>query len=222
VQTFNRIFVLAALVVLLVLGAFVLVAPAAWLNLMRMIADWFRGSVFAAYSDTGRVLARVLIAIVWAAFIGFLIWLELRQGRSRDIEIVHHAGESTIRIGTEDVRERVKTQVDALSGVLGSKVHVIGRDRAVELKLDVTVTKDLDLVAKAEEIALIARQVAQDQLGLKLASKPQVAIRAKAGRSGAAPEPARASLGEVTPPVVPPPSVDHPPIGDSEGDRPAQ
>jgi hypothetical protein len=135
VHTFNRIFVLVMLSLLLVLGAFVLIAPAAWLSLMRSIADWFRGTVFVAYSDTGRVLARVLMAVVWAALIGSLIWLELRQGSSRDIEIVHHAGESTIRISTEDVRERVKSQVDAIPGVLGSKVHVIGRDRAVELKL---------------------------------------------------------------------------------------
>ncbi len=91
VHTFNRIFVLVMLSLLLVLGAFVLIAPAAWLSLMQSIADWFRGTVFVAYSDTGRVLARVLMAIVWAALIGFLIWLELRQGSSRDIEIVHHA-----------------------------------------------------------------------------------------------------------------------------------
>jgi hypothetical protein len=203
VHTFNRIFVLVMLSLLLVLGAFVLIAPAAWLSLMRSIADWFRGTVFVAYSDTGRVLARVLMAVVWAALIGSLIWLELRQGSSRDIEIVHHAGESTIRISTEDVRERVKSQVDAIPGVLGSKVHVIGRDRAVELKLDVTVTKDLDLVAKAEEVALVARQVAQDQLGLRLAGKPQVSIRAKAGSSPIAPAPARPA---ATPVVEPTPS----------------
>ena len=132
-QTFNRVFVVAALGVLLVLGVFVLVAPAAWLSLMRAIADWFRGTVFVAYSDTGRVLARVLMAIVWAASIGFLIWLELRQGSSRDIEIARHTGESAIRISTDAVRERVKARVDAIPGVLSSKVHVIGRDRAVEL-----------------------------------------------------------------------------------------
>lgn len=222
-QTFNRVFVVAALGVLLVLGVFVLVAPAAWLGLMRAIADWFRGTVFVAYSDTGRVLARVLMAMVWAALIGFLIWLELRQGGSRDIEIARHTGESAIRISTDAVRERVKARVDAIPGVLSSKVRVIGRDRAAEMKLDVTVTKDLDLVAKAEEIALAVRQVAQEQLGLKLASKPQVAIRAKAGRPSVAPptaEPAAvAPVDSVPPPALP--LAEESASVDAEAERPA-
>jgi hypothetical protein len=182
VQTFNRIFFIAALSVLPVLGVFVLVAPAAWLSLMWAIADWFRGAFFVAYPDTGRVPACALMGIVWAALIGFLIWLELRRDSSRNVKIARHASESSIHISADAVRERVKAQVDAIPGVLGSKVHVIGCDHVVELKLDVTITKDLDPSAGAEEIALAARQVAQDQLGLKLANDPQVAIKAKVGR----------------------------------------
>lgn len=213
-NTFNRIFVIVTLGVLLVLGAFVLVTPAGFLALMQSIANWFRGTVFAAYSDTGRVLVRLILAIVWIALIGLLLWWEVRRPGSRHIEIARYTGGSTIRISTDAVQEKVKEQVDAIAGVLESKVHATGRNRAVELSLDVSVTKDVDLVAKAEEVAAVTRQVVQDQLGLKLAGKPQVAVKAKAGKPAIAkplpakePAPAPAPtplLAEEETPYLPP------------------
>lgn len=238
-NTFNRIFVIVALGVLLVLGAFALVTPAGFLALMQSIADWFRGTVFAAYSDTGRVLVRLILAIIWVALIGLLLWWELRRPGSRTIEIARYTGGSTIRIGTEAVQEKVKEQVDAIAGVLESKVRATGRNRAVELSLDVSVTKDVDLVAKAEEVAAVTRQVVQDQLGLKLAGKPQVAIKAKPGKPAIAkplpiqepaPAPAPASaplLAEEETPYLPPAVTETeytppPPItNDPEPQRPA-
>ncbi|BCX03587.1 MAG: hypothetical protein KatS3mg053_1525 [Candidatus Roseilinea sp.] len=211
-NTFNRVFVIVTLGVLLILGAFALVTPAGFLALMQSIANWFRGTVFAAYSDTGRVLVRLILAIIWIALIGLLLWWEVRRPGSRNIEIARYTGGSTIRISTDAVQEKVKEQVDAIAGVIESKVHATGRNRAVELSLDVSVTKDVDLVAKAEEVAAVTRQVVQDQLGLKLAGKPQVAIKAKAGKLAIpkplpAREPAAAPaplLAEEETPYLPP------------------
>jgi hypothetical protein len=73
--------------------------------------------------------------------------------------------------------------VDNLSGVIGSKVKATTHSKAVDVHVDVLATKDSDLVAKAEEIAAIARMIVQDQLGLKLHSKPQVTIKAGAGKA---------------------------------------
>lgn len=209
-NAFNRIFVIVTLVVLLVLGAFALVTPAGLLSAMQSIANWFRGTVFAAYSDTGRVLVRLILAIVWVALISLLLWWEVRRTGSRHIEIARYTGGSTIRISTDAVQEKVKEQVDAIAGVIESKVHATGHNRAVELKLEVSVTKDVDLIAKAEEVAAATRQIVQDQLGLKLAGKPQVAIKAKAGRPitpkpAQEPQPAPAPLlAEEETPYLPP------------------
>lgn len=203
-NTFNRVFVIVMLGALLVFGAFALVMPAGFLALMQTVANWFRGTVFAAYSDTGRVLVRLILAIIWVALIGLLLWWELRRPGSRTIEIARYTGGSTIRITTEAVQEKVKEQVDTIAGVIESKVRATGRSRAVELSLDVSVTKDVDLVAKAEEVAAITRQVVQDQLGLKLASKPQVAIKAKSGKPAVAtPKPAQAQAPAPAPAEAP-------------------
>ncbi|MDW8351098.1 MAG: alkaline shock response membrane anchor protein AmaP [Anaerolineae bacterium] len=241
-NTFNRVFVIVMLVALLVLGVFALVTPAGLLALMQTIANWFRGTVFASYSDTGRVLVRLILAILWAALIGLLLWWELRRSGSRTIELARYTGGSTIRISTEAVQEKVKEQVDAIPGVIESRVRATGRNRAVELSLDVSVTKDVDLVAKAEEIAAITRQVVQDQLGLKLSAKPEVAIKAKSGKAPAKPTPVHEQpapspaptplLAEEETPYLPPAAAEAehhlpPPApsstvnGDAESQRPA-
>ena len=60
-------------------------------------------------------------------------------------------------------------------------VKATGRDRAVEITVDVTATRDTDLVMKADEVAGLTRHIVQSELGLRLAGKPQVFIKAKDG-----------------------------------------
>lgn len=181
-NAFNRIFVIITLVVLLVAGVVTLLSPAFTLGLMQNTANNIHNSFFAGYSDAGRIIARISLAIGWAMLFGFLLWAQLRRSSSRTIEVARYTGGNAIRISTGAVAEKVQDAVNAVGGVIDAKVKATGRERAVEIKLDVTATKDTDLVSKAEEIAIVTRQVVQDQLGLKLSGKPQVSIRAKEGK----------------------------------------
>lgn len=181
-NAFNRIFVVITLSVLLVLGAVTLISPGFILNLMQNTANNIRENVFAGFTDIGRVITRITLAIGWIMLMGLLLWRELRRTSSRTIEVARYTGGNAIRISTAAVAEKVQDAVSAIEGVIDAKVKATGRERAVEIKLDVTATKDTDLVSKAEEIAICTRQVVQDQLGLKLSGKPQVAIQAKEGK----------------------------------------
>jgi hypothetical protein len=178
-NAFNRVFVIITLVVLLVAGVLALVAPAFTLSLIQNTANSIRTNFFAGFTDVGRFIARVTLAIGWAMLMGLLLWREMRRSSSRTIEVARYTGGNAIRISTGAVAEKVQDAVNGISGVIDAKVKATGRERAVEIKLDVTATKDTDLVSKAEEIAIVTRQVVQDQLGLKLSGKPQVAIQAK-------------------------------------------
>lgn len=180
-NAFNRVFVIITLIVLLAAGVITLLSPAFTLGLMQNTANNIRAGFFGGYSDTGRIIARVMLAIGWAMLFGFLLWTQLRRSSSR-IEVARYTGGNSIRISTSAVAEKVQDAVNAVGGVIDAKVKATGRERAVEIKLDVTATKDTDLVSKAEEIAIVTRQVVQDQLGLKLSGKPQVSIRAKEGK----------------------------------------
>jgi hypothetical protein len=181
-NAFNRVFVIVALVALLVAGVVTLLSPAFTLSLLQNTANNIRNTFFLGFTDIGRVITRVTLAIGWAMIFGFLLWTQLRRSSSRTIEVARYTGGNAIRISTGAVAEKVQDAVNAVGGVIDAKVKATGRDRAVEIQLDVTATKDTDLVSKAEEIAITTRQVVQDQLGLKLSGKPQVSIRAKEGK----------------------------------------
>jgi len=181
-NAFNRIFVIIALIVLLVAGAITLAVPALTLNFIRTTADSMHTTFFASFSDVARVIVRILLALVWVLLMALLIWVEFRRPGSRTIEVARYTGGSAIRISTAAVADKVEEAVNAAGGIIDAKVKATGRNRAVELRLDVTATKDTNLVQKAEEIASITRQVVQDHLGLKLAGKPEVAIKAKQGK----------------------------------------
>jgi hypothetical protein len=182
-NVFNRVFVIITLLVVMVVGAVTLVSPAFVLGLMRSAADTIRTTAFAGFTDVGRVITRIILALAWIGFIVLVIWAELRRPGSRTIEVARYTGGSAIRISTGAVADKVHEAVSAISGVIDAKVKATGRNRAVELRLDVSATKETDLVQKAEEIAVVTRQVVQDQLGLKLVGKPIVAIQAKHGKA---------------------------------------
>ncbi|MFN3705807.1 MAG: hypothetical protein ACK4WM_07425 [Thermoflexales bacterium] len=178
---FNRAFVIVTLVVLIPLGAFTLLWPAGMLSLMHTLADTARITFFAGFTDIGRFITRVSLAIVWVAVLGSLLWLETRRGTSRTIEVARYSGDNTLRISTEAVAEKLSENIHALEGVIHAKVKAKGRDRAVEISVEVTTSRDTDLVMKAEEVANLVRHIVQTELGLRLAGKPQVSIKAKEG-----------------------------------------
>lgn len=216
-NAFNRIFVIITLAILLVLGAATLISPAFVLNLAQSVADTVRHSFFRAYTDIGRFITRFILAIVWVALLGVLLWLELRRPGSRTIEVARYTGGSAIRISTTAVADKVREEVNALDGVIDTHVQATGRNKAVELKLDVSAAKGVDLVAKAEEIAQVTRRVAQDELGLKLTGKPEVAIQPKSGKPMAA-KPPKPTLALETPSAPELPASD---VASTDSQRPA-
>jgi hypothetical protein len=223
-NAFNRVFVVAALIALIIAGTITLVSPALTLSLIRNAADSMRAGPFAGFTDVGRVITRFILAIVWIALIGALLWLELRRPGSRTVEIARYTGGNTIRISTDAVAEKIKEEVCAVAGVIDAKVRAIGRNRAVELQLDVSAAKDVDLVAKAEEIATLTRRIAQDELGLKLTGKPQVAIKAKQGKPAQIKQTSKPAFSSIEEPAALPTMVlpEPPIIIDKEPQQPAQ
>ena len=164
---FNRIFTVASILVLIILGLGILLVPAGLAVLVNSLLQLV---------DISQGIIRILVAIVVFGIGVLLLWLEFRRPGSRTVEVVRSTG-GRIHITTGHVEERIAQQVDALSGVISSRVRVSERDKAVMARVDVQAAPDLDLVAKGEEIATVTRMVVQDQLGLKLYGKPQITIQ---------------------------------------------
>lgn len=182
-NVFNRIFTVVGIIVLIVVGAATLISPAIVLAFIQNSANAIHVSVFAGMTDWARFGVRVLATVIFVLIMLGLLWLELRRPAQRTIEVGRYTGGTTIHISTDAVESKIRDAVDALSGVIGAKVRATHRNKSVELSMDVLATRETDLVAKAEEIAAITRLIVQDQLGLKLHSKPQVTIKAGAGKA---------------------------------------
>src|SRR5689334_7469963 len=108
---FNRIFTVATIVVLIILGLGILLAPAGLavlVNSLLQIVDFSQGII------------RILAAIVVLGVGILLVWLEFRRPGSRTVEVVRSTG-GRIHITTGHVEERIAQQVDALSGVISSR-----------------------------------------------------------------------------------------------------
>jgi hypothetical protein len=175
-NTFNRIFTIVGLVILILAGALALLAPAAFLALLGNLANAIHAGPLGGMSDVGRFLVRLLIAVVYVGALGSLVWLQFRGFGGRTVEVQRSTG-GRIRLTTRDLEQRIQQQVNAISGVVSSRVRVSERDNAVVAQLEVEAMPELDPVAKGEEVAVNTRLVVQDQLGVKLAGKPQVTVR---------------------------------------------
>src|ERR1035437_10192661 len=124
---FNRIFTIISLVVLAILGVATLVVPAQMLQFASDLANSIHFEVFGGMTATARISIRVALALVFALVIFLLLWLETRRGGARHVEVAKASG-GRIRIHTSDVESRIQQQVDAVSGILSSRVRVNERD----------------------------------------------------------------------------------------------
>jgi membrane protein implicated in regulation of membrane protease activity len=173
---FNRIFTIVSLVLIAILGAATFVIPDRMLLFVSGSADFIHTSLLGGMTDAARLGIRVVAALILLVVVFFLLWLETRRGSSRHVEVAKATG-GQIRITTRDVEARIQQQVDAVSGIITSRVRVNEHDRAVVARLDVEAAPGVDLVAKGEEVAAVTRIAVQDQLGLKLFGKPQITLK---------------------------------------------
>lgn len=164
---FNRIFTIITILILIVVGLAVILMPPA----LQTASASTLGSIAAI-----DPVIRAGVAILFTIILFFLLWLEVRRPGSKTVEVVKSTG-SRIRITTSHVEERLGQQIDALGGVIKSRVKVGERDGQVVTELEVVASPGLDIVAKGEEIAAIVRMTVADQLGLKLYGKPQITIK---------------------------------------------
>lgn len=178
---FNRIFTIVGLAVLLALGAAVLLAPGQMLAWAHAAANSMRIQLFPGWADLTRMLVRVAAAIVWVAAISGLLWLELRRPPARMLTVVRRDGGAAIQVAASTVESRIDDAVDGLPGVIATHTTVRPRSKGVDVNVDVRATRETDPVSRAAEAAELVRGIVQNDLGLRLAGDPQIAVRTSAG-----------------------------------------
>jgi hypothetical protein len=189
---FNRVVVTLLLLALILIVTVGLIVPQEAIQLLRDGLDQVEQQL-----DLTMSARRLLISGVLALFIDgllvFLLYLQVRRPRVRTVPVKLAKG-GQAQVAVSSVVSRLKYHIDPLSGVLNVKPKVTAHRRGVEVALDVEMAADANMPTKIEEISTVARQVIEDDLGLRLKGKPQLHLRTVTGpkpmvsKAGTAPE----------------------------------
>ena len=172
----NRMFVVFLLLAAIPLCTVLLVMPepvlgAAGGQLTALVG--FLGS-FQPYVRAGL---GILFALILDVIFVLLIVLEVRRPTPKAIRVEQAAG-GEVQISVASIADRLKYEVDQISGILRTKSKVSAKRGGVVVVLDVETAAGVDVPEKAARIVETARQVVEEKMGLKLARPPKVNLRA--------------------------------------------
>jgi uncharacterized alkaline shock family protein YloU len=179
-NAFNRVVMIILLLVLIVIAAVVAVFPREAFDTLAAIFDYLAGEVsfywesdWAAWAFFFAIRALIGGGIIILAL--FVLWLEIRRPRQKTIRVQKVAG-GEARIATESIVRRLAYNVDKLPDVIKVTPKLNATSRGVDVRLFLETTPEIDVPMKTEEVCEVAREVVEEQLGLRL-NKVQVNVK---------------------------------------------
>jgi len=178
----NRVLVVILLLVAIVLCSILLAMPVRVLDTIAqqsaVLVDVLREYERYSVEWFLRVGLGVLFAATLDIVLVLLIILEVRRPTLKAIR-VEKVGGGEVQVSIASIADRLKYEIDQLSGVLRSKPKVSARRGGVVVELDVETAAGIDVPMKAEQIVETARRVVEEKMGLKLHRSPKVNLRAR-------------------------------------------
>lgn len=166
---FNRIVVVLLLLALLALGLFAAVAPitsANWLQvqaglLVRQLNLWKAGNA------TNFLIGQAAVGLGVLLLCGTLLFLEISSGQKRGVRIRTAEGGSA-ELDTNSVGRRLQWHLDQLAEVITVIPAIKSRGGAVDIRLEIETSPDIDIPMKTDEVVDVTREVIERDMGLKL------------------------------------------------------
>ncbi len=193
----NRVLVVLELIVLIVLS----LACIGMLIFARPAIQNLVGPTLTALSaqapNPSQVIGVGVLTLVFA-FAILLLLLEVAPRGTPRLKIQSTQGVEVL-MSAEAITTQLEYSLDALTDVLKVRAQVIGTNRGqgVDVFAEMWTTADVDVRAKTEEAAGVARQVIEDKLGLKV-GKVQIKLdQMKAPAKRALALPGSKSLGDM-------------------------
>jgi hypothetical protein len=172
---FNRIVTTLILLALIPIVTIALIVPQEAIEVLQdglsQIEDNLDTSVSA-----WEMLIRIGIALIIGVVLVLLVYLELRRPAEYGVPVRRmKAGEAQIAV--DSIVDRLTYRIDQLPGVLSVEPELKSQRRGVEVALEIEAAADAQMRANLEEISAVARQVIEDEMGLKLKGKPKLNLR---------------------------------------------
>ncbi len=172
----NRVIILVLLLVVMVLCSVSLVLPLTVLDAIAQQADLLL-EFLSSLQWYVRVPLGVLFAVALDIILILLIALEVRRPRPKSIRVEKAAG-GEVQVSIDSISDRLRYEIDQLSGVLRVKPQVSAKRRGVLIELNVETAAGINVPEKAGQIVALAQQVVEERMGLKLARALRVNMHA--------------------------------------------
>jgi uncharacterized alkaline shock family protein YloU len=198
---FNRVVVVAILIVLLATTLLSMLVPKTILEILHQSMDQIEvaipfynifSGVYWAYLGGG--MGVILLCLL-------LLWLELRRPRRKAVEVPGTEGHR-MEVSVKSIAQRLQSDLSGVADVSRVKPKVISRGRKVDVYLDAQVHPAVELPTKTEEITQLTREIVEEQMGIKI-GKVRVNVQYGAKVPRTVPEPMMLPPVEPTEPVQP-------------------
>jgi hypothetical protein len=156
------------------------------------------------HNSTGAKLVVTFGGLVLVLLGVIVVLLEVAPPETGDVAVAS-VGSGDVRIGTDEISQRLQEELRVVPHVSGIQATVVGRGRKAEVKLDLYVSPEADLAATTDEACRRARELLEGRMGVELDSPPkalvhyrELEVRARTGPAAPQPGLASASPGPST------------------------
>jgi len=173
----NRLVTILVIILVWFVVVLIVAAPEAALGWAQQGVDWFGANV---ESVGGRqpawlyllIRAGIIVSVTLIALA--LLWAEVRRKKTPVVKIRSASGgEATVT--AESVERRLAWHLDQLAEVVSATAFIRPRGAAVDVKIALETSPDVDIPMKTEEVVAVTRDVIETQMGLRV-NKTEVQI----------------------------------------------
>ncbi len=166
---FNRIVMAIIWLFLLISISIIAVAPLQTIHqsqqllaiALTTLQDW------QAIDPSNFIIAQATLGIAAVLIFGILCWLEIWGMRQRGVRIRTATGGSA-ELDTASISRRLEWHLEQVAEVNSVIPTVHAKGGAVNIRLEVEVAPEVDIPLKTDEVVALARDVVEEDIGLKL------------------------------------------------------
>ncbi|MBX3013869.1 MAG: hypothetical protein KF832_20265 [Caldilineaceae bacterium] len=113
------------------------------------------------------IIAQATIGVTAILLFGILLWVELWGMRNRGVRIRTAAG-GLAELDTASIGRRLEWHLEQVAEVNTVVPTVRAKGGAVDIRLEIEVTPEVDIPTKTDEVVALARDVVEEDIGLTL------------------------------------------------------
>lgn len=161
---FNRFLVILLFLFLLVVTALFIVVPVPVIDLLLQNLTALKTAIES--TAQGRILT-VLVGLGFGLVWFLVLLLEVWRPAAKAVKVQKVSG-GEIELTLDSIAQRLEYRMDQLPDVIKVRPRVSGGRGGVDLYLEVETGADVDVPLKTEEILVVAREVVEERMGVKL------------------------------------------------------